>query len=279
MICSGIQSLEMSHNNNNNNNKVCSKCRENKTIDEFYKGKSVCRNCNNLKRRQRYQHDEEHRKKVIQMAITFKHEKSMERARIREEQQMKIGVENKQCKYCQEIKHTDKFRYNRLKCRDCERDDPIEKFKRYIRTRIYNCLRNKKTKHAIEYLGCSSDEYFAWIFSYNQHCLLENHGKEWHIDHVIPISKFDLTNQEEQLLAFNWRNTMPLSSKDNLSKNNKIVKEQIVRHYQTLLNYHIRNKLDMPQVFIDLFAKYLDAGNPLEPSLPPFDGNIEGELG
>jgi hypothetical protein len=52
--------------------------------------------------------------------------------------------------------------------------------------------------------------------------VLENHGKEWHIDHVIPISKFDLNNQEEQILAFNWRNTMPLSCKENLSKNNKI---------------------------------------------------------
>ena len=42
------------------------------------------------------------------------------------------------------------FRYNRLKCRDCERDDPKEKFKRYIRTRIYNCLRNKnKSKHLL----------------------------------------------------------------------------------------------------------------------------------
>ena len=30
----------------------------------------------------------------------------------------------------------------------------------------------------------------------------------------------NLDNQEEQLLAFNWRNTMPLSSKENLSKNN-----------------------------------------------------------
>jgi len=98
---------------------------------------------------------------------------------------------------------------------------------------------------------------------------LENHGKEWHIDHVIPISKFDLNNQEEQLLAFNWRNTMPLSSKENLSKNNKIIKEQIEMHYTKLVNYHLENKLELPQVYIDLFAKHLVDGNPLKQSLPP----------
>jgi hypothetical protein len=35
----------------------------------------------------------------------------------------------------------------------------------------------------------------------------------------------------------------------------------------------------MPQEFIDLFAKYLVAGNPLEPLLPLTDGNIREELG
>ena len=94
---------------------------------------------------------------------------------------------------------------------------------------------------------------------------MENHGKEWHIDHVIPISKFDLSNESQQLLAFNWRNTMPLSCKENLSKNNKIITAQIENHYKKLVDYHIENKLDLPQVFINLFAKHLDAGSPLEP--------------
>ena len=246
--------------------KICSICGEQKTINDFYKHGSICCNCNNFKRRQKYKNDEEYRKKLIKIAGEFKHEKVVKRQKILEEQQILIGLENKQCKYCNEIKHKDRFRYNRLKCRDCERDEPVEKFKRYIRTRIYNCLRNKnKSLHSIEYLGCSSDEYFKWIFNYNNVCSLENHGKEWHIDHVIPISKFDLDNKEEQILAFNWRNTMPLSCKENLSKNNKIIKEQIETHYKKLVEYHLENKLDLPQVYIDLFAKHLVAGSPLEP--------------
>lgn len=246
--------------------KICSKCEVSKNLEKFYKCGSICCECNNSKRRQKYKEDEEHRKKLIQMASEFKHKKVVERQYLKEKEQVEMGIENKQCKYCNEVKHQDRFRHNRLKCRDCERDEPTEKFKRYIRTRIYNCLRYKnKTKHAIEYLGCSSDEYFKWIFNYNNDYDLENHGKEWHIDHVIPISKFDLTNESQQLLAFNWRNTMPLASKENLAKNNKIIQEQITVHLKKLQEYHIQQNIKLPQIYIDLFAKHLVAGIPLEP--------------
>ena len=108
---------------------------------------------------------------------------------------------------------------------------------------------------------------------------MENHGKIWHIDHVIPISKFNLDNLEEQLLAFNWRNTMPLSSKENLSKNNKILKSQIEQHLTTLLDYHKKNNIEIPQEYIDLFAKHLVDGNTLKISLPLTIGNVREELG
>ena len=84
----------------------------------------------------------------------------------------------------------------------------------------------------------------------------ENYGREWHIDHVIPLSKFDLNDEEQQLVAFNWRNTMPLSVKENLSKNNKILQSQIQQHVSNLLEYHKKNNIEMPQKFIDLFATH-----------------------
>jgi len=250
----------------NDTYKTCSKCLVEKHSENFYKRGKICCNCKNEKRRQKYQNDEKYREKLIKMATNFKREKVIVRQKIKEDEQNKIGIDNKKCKYCDEIKHKDRFRFNRLKCRDCERDEPTEKFKRYIRTRIYNCLRYKnKTKHSVEYLGCSSDEYFKWIFNYNNIYNLDNHGAKWHIDHVIPLSKFDLNILEEQFIAFNWRNTMPLSVKENLSKNNKILQLQVEEHFKKLVEYHRENKLDLPQVYIDLFAKHLVAGIPLEP--------------
>lgn len=265
--CRNIKSKEFynSINIDPNLSLECNTCHQTKPLTEIVKNRTICKNCNNLNRRNKYSSDEEHRLKLIQRASVFKHNKVLERQQLMLEE---IGEDNKKCSVCFIIKNKCKFRYNRLKCRDCERDDPIEKFKRNVRSRIYIALKKHKELHTIQYLGCSSSEYLQWLTTYNEKYTLENRGKEWHIDHVIPLSHFNLENIEEQLVAFNWRNTMPLSAKDNLSKNNKILTPQIEEHLEKLKKYHLENKLDLPQVFIDLFAKHLVAGNPLEPSLP-----------
>ena len=134
-----------------------------------------------------------------------------------------------------------------------------------MRTRIYNCLKVHKAKSHIEYLGTSTNDYLDWIMTYNSDYNLDNYGPVWHIDHVIAISHFDLSNENEQLLAFNWRNTMPLSAKENLKKNKNINTEQIKAHFTKLLEYHNKNNIIMPEEFKNLYATHLDAGTSLEP--------------
>ena len=241
-------------------NKQCIKCNQSKCIDSFIIGRNTCKDCFNNERRLKYNSDEDYRKKLIINVTNFKANKIKERE-IKKE--MELGIDNKKCNFCFEIKHNNEFRINRLKCKNCERDQPLDKFKRTIRARIYFAL--KKDMKTIEYLGCGTIQYLKWILNNNNNFTLENRGKEWHIDHVIPISKFNLNIKEEQLLAFNWRNTMPLSVKENLSKNNKIIIPQIKEHWKKLLEYHKNENIQMPQIFIDLFARHLDAGNPLEP--------------
>ena len=62
-----------------------------------------------------------------------------------------------------------------------------------------------------------------WLSDNSSEFTIDNHGDTWHIDHVIPLCLFNLENEDEQLLAFNWRNTMPLSCDENLKKGNKIM--------------------------------------------------------
>jgi hypothetical protein len=54
---------------------------------------------------------------------------------------------------------------------------------------------------------------------------------------------------------------MPLSAKENLSKNNKILLPQIEQHYKYLLEYHKEKNIEMPQNIINLFARHLVAGS------------------
>jgi len=265
--CRNIRSKELYNSAKNipTASQECNTCFQTKPLTEIVKNRIICKDCNNSNRRNKYSSDEEHRLKLIQQATVFKHNKVVERQKIKLEE---IGEDNKKCSVCFTIKNKCKFRYNRLKCRNCERDDPVEKFKRVVRCRIWIALKKHKDLHTIQYLGCSSPEYLQWLTRYNEKYTLENRGKDWHIDHVIPLSQFNLENIEEQMIAFNWRNTMPLAAKENLSKNNKIITSQIEQHLEKLKEYHLENNLDLPQVFINLFAKYLVAGNPLEPSLP-----------
>jgi len=237
----------------NNVNQTCNTCEKSKPSSSFNKSRINCKDCSNEKRRIKYENDEELRSKLIQQASTFKHKKVIERQKKKLEE---IGEGNKKCSHCDEIKPECNFRYNRLKCRNCERDDPVDKFKRIVRGRIHSAL-TRKTMNTVKYLGMTSAEYLHWILHNDKNYTLENRGKEWHIDHVIPLSRFNLEDEEEQLIAFNWRNTMPLTPKENLSKNNKIVSSQIEQHYKHLLDYHKEKNIEMPQEFIDLFAKHL----------------------
>jgi hypothetical protein len=250
--------------------KLCVGCNITKNVTLFIRQDwNFCRHCNNVKRRTEYQENEELRLKKRKEGINYKKKKKAMRDEIKESDLKKleeeIGGDNTICKYCKEVKAKTRFRDNRLKCKDCERDDPFEKFKRYARTRIYNCLKGNKTKHAHEYLGCTPPDYLKWICFNASDFTLENYGQIWHIDHVIPLSRFDFTNDSDKLVAFNWRNTMPLLAKENLAKNNKIVKPQIEQHMKTLETYHKENSIELPQIYLDLFAKHLAAGIPLEP--------------
>ena len=45
---------------------------------------------------------------------------------------------------------------------------------------------------------------------------------ECHIDHIIPCVAYDLTNPEDQMRCFNWRNLQPLLPRDNMVKSAKL---------------------------------------------------------
>lgn len=95
----------------------------------------------------------------------------------------------------------------------------------YIRNRICSAIKGKiKAGSAVKNLGCTIDEFKLYIEKKFQDGMTwHNHGTAgWHLDHIMPLSFFDLTDTEQFLKACNYTNYQPLWASDNLSKGNKL---------------------------------------------------------
>lgn len=81
---------------------------------------------------------------------------------------------------------------------------------------------------AVKDLGCSIEDFKKHLESLWQPGMSWcNYGlRGWHIDHVIPISSFDLVIKQEQLKACHYTNLQPLWAKDNLSKGDRYEKKR-----------------------------------------------------
>lgn len=97
--------------------------------------------------------------------------------------------------------------------------DPQFKLTRALRSRFKIALKkNVKTGSAVDDMGCTVDECKSYLESlfYNnpktqEPMSWENHGKgSWHIDHIIPLCQFNLTNPSEMKKACNYKNLQPL---------------------------------------------------------------------
>jgi len=100
----------------------------------------------------------------------------------------------------------------------------IHVLRRRVRMAIKNNFKNTST---LQLLGVSNIQ-FLWNYlqsKFKPGMTKENHGKIWHIDHIIPCVAFDLSKIEHQKICFNYKNLQPLFVKDNLSKGCRIIKK------------------------------------------------------
>lgn len=115
-------------------------------------------------------------------------------------------------------------KYKKLK------EDFQYRLKEIIRSRIQSGLKqhaknHKKSMRTIMYLGCTYKEYINYLekkFKKGMNWSNMGGNNGWQIDHIIPLSNFDLSKKKNQLMAFNFKNTQPLWKKENLVKSNKL---------------------------------------------------------
>lgn len=94
-----------------------------------------------------------------------------------------------------------------------------------LRIRLHGAVAYKSWGIKItELIGCSMEDFKRHIESkFQEGMTWENRGYwGWHIDHIIPMSSFDMSKREEQLKCFHYTNLQPLWRADNILKSNKI---------------------------------------------------------
>lgn len=96
-----------------------------------------------------------------------------------------------------------------------------------LRNRLGKMIRGKsKNGSAVKDLGCSIEELKIHLEKqFKSGMNWENYGfgeNKWNIDHIIPLSSFDLKNRSEFLNACNFLNLQPLWHTENIVKSDII---------------------------------------------------------
>ena len=100
-----------------------------------------------------------------------------------------------------------------------------------LRSAFYRSIKSQftsKLDKTLNLLGCSIEQLKQHLeskFYLNKETgemmTWDNYGfYGWHIDHIIPVSKFDLKELEQQKQCFHWSNLQPLWCMDNWHKYN-----------------------------------------------------------
>jgi hypothetical protein len=248
---------------NNQDIILCPGCKIEKQREEYSNNVNYCKDCVSKRNKDKYKNNSENIK-----------EKERLKRQYRKENKIKPDITHKKCSKCNTLKEIDNFsfsfsngyQYNCNECRKKEaqeyRDANKEKIKilqreRYkVKPRTVNHIISKlrrnvakylyiekddsKTKEAKELLGIDIHLFQDWI-KYN--CDLDNLNYNekniWHIDHIIPCKQFNITeeNIDDSKACFHWTNMMPLIARVNISKQDKIIIEQINIAKERLINF------------------------------------------
>lgn len=92
------------------------------------------------------------------------------------------------------------------------------------RSRLYTSFKRaivKKDIKTMDLIGTSMSNLIRHLEKqFKPGMTLQNYG-EWHIDHIKPIVKFDLKNENELRKCFHYKNLQPLWAIENMKKGDK----------------------------------------------------------
>lgn len=200
--------------------KTCTQCKEELTKDQFYRNSQYkdelhphCKGCKSKKDRARYLRKKDEICKSQRERYKENAEIYREKARNRYHKRMSDPEERARIatiknRWSKERARTDpSYRINRSMSREVSRQ--ISKG-----GRGWNELLGYTLNDLMIHLECQFNEKMSW----------QNYGSYWHIDHIVPKSKFEIKEfgDPEFLECWSLSNLRPLPAIMNLKKYNKM---------------------------------------------------------
>jgi len=224
--------------------KTCSRCHETKVVTDFYRRSpqahlrvSHCKSCMSIKQKKYYQLN---RARISDAGKVYRSNPATlkiirERNRLWQSNNVDY-VNRKRRMWAKENpkKHSasvQKWRRKnrdkllpkrRAKTRARYASDVNFKITCVLRSRLSTMIRQRGVKYtsAADLLGCDVSDLIKYLEQrFDSGMTWENHSPlGWHIDHVVPCSAFDMTDQVEQRQCFHYTNLQPMWGVENLKK-------------------------------------------------------------
>jgi hypothetical protein len=210
--------------------KQCTKCGENKKLEEYSfrkdtkKYRNYCKTCHAAYRAEYYQQNSEKIKarvteyykqnpeKIAACKAEYYKQNAEKIAEYRKQNAEKIAEYRKQNAE-KIVKRTVNY------IRERRATDPLFKTRHYISNLIRNSIRaggfSKSTKTA-NTLGCTFEEFKTHIEAQFKPGMSWDNAGEWEYDHIIPLAT--ATTEEEIIKLNHYSNFQPLWAKENRSK-------------------------------------------------------------
>ena len=97
---------------------------------------------------------------------------------------------------------------------------PSGRLRKTVMNRIWSAMKRQRVNDvgSFSMVGCSVEFLRRYIEAkFEAGMTWDNYG-EWHVDHIRPCASFDLSDKEQVIQCFNWRNLQPMWASENSSK-------------------------------------------------------------
>lgn len=97
---------------------------------------------------------------------------------------------------------------------------PSARLRKSVMNRIWSAMKNQRVNGvgSFSLVGCPVGFLRSYIEGKFENGMTWDNYGAWHVDHIRPCASFDLSDKEQVLQCFNWRNLQPMWASENSSK-------------------------------------------------------------